>query len=59
MAREPLLFVFSLVFLLGVVLVSLSAFPALQKRFPQALLLGFAFAAGTLVAVFIVALLRA
>lgn len=57
-ANDPLLFGLSLVFLLGVVLVSLSVVPALRERVPKLLLYGFMLAVGAVLSVLVVGLLR-
>ena len=55
---DPLLFVCSLIFLLGVLMVTVSAFETVRTRYPQVMLHGFLVAVGSFVLVLAVGILR-
>jgi hypothetical protein len=57
MNGNPIAFLLSLAFLLGVALLLLSSLPALRARFPRLFAWGFLLAAGAIIAMFIVSLI--
>ena len=56
--NDPLLFGISLVFLLGVLMITASAFAGVRARYPQVMLHGFLVAVLSFVLVLIVGILR-
>lgn len=55
---DPLLFVCSLIFLLGVLMVAASAFSSVRERYPQVMLHGFLVAVGSFALVLVIGILR-
>lgn len=55
---DPLLFTCSLVFLLGVLMVTASAFEGVRARYPGVMLHGFLVAVGSFVLVLLVGIVR-
>ena len=55
---DPLLFICSLIFLLGVLMVAASAFEGVKARYPQVMLHGFLVAVSSFVLVLVVGILR-
>lgn len=56
--NDPLLFACSLVFLLGVLMVAVSAFEGARARYPQIMLHGFLVAVASFVVVLIIGIVR-
>ncbi len=55
---DPLLFICSLIFLLGVLMVTASAFERVSARYPKIMLHGFLVSVGSFVLVLVVGILR-
>lgn len=55
---DPLLFACSLVFLLGVLMITASAFAGVRARYPQVMLHGFLVSVGSFVLVLVIGILR-
>lgn len=55
---DPLLFVCSLIFLLGVLMVAASAFEGVKARYPQVMLHGFLVSVGSFVLVLVIGIVR-
>lgn len=56
--NDPVLFILSLFFLLGVLLCATSILPVLRSRFPRLMLTGFLLAVGAVIMVLVIGIVR-